>query len=170
MIANLPLVLPMSAGFKRYHSDHHRYLGHNVHDVDVPTETEAKLFCTTFGKLCWVFLQPFFYYLRPPFKNPKDISNHEIINIVIQFIADLLIIHIFGWKMFFYLIASGFLSTSLHPLGGERSNLTIQWAQRWCNPFPAQYISEHYMFHKDYETYSYYGPLNVFMFNLGYHK
>lgn len=111
----MPMMVPMSVTFKKYHQEHHRYMGIFCHsagnqsiyviltafsslfftpsknwaivfdnyikcfysageevlDTDIPTEFEARHFKHTFGKLLWVFLQPFFYASRPFLIYPK---------------------------------------------------------------------------------------------------
>lgn len=149
---NLPIGVPMSISFKKYHLEHHRYQGDEILDTDIPTALEGKLFATTFGKLCWVFLQPFFYSFRPFFVNPKPPNKLEVVNLVIQAIFDLIVFQYFGSRVLFgYLMLGSVMAMGFHPVAGH-------------------FISEHYMFAKGFETYSYYGPLNWVTFNVGYHN
>ncbi|KAM9014625.1 sphingolipid delta(4)-desaturase/C4-monooxygenase DES2 [Ara ararauna] len=150
VFANLPIGIPYSASFKKYHIDHHRYLGGDSLDVDIPTDFEGWFFCTPLRKLLWLFFQPLFYSLRPLYVNPKAITQMEIFNALAQFSIDLIIYYLWGLKPIIYLIAGSILCMGLHPISGH-------------------FIAEHYMFLKGYETYSYYGPLNWLTFNVGYH-
>ena len=151
MIANLPIGVPCTFSFKKYHLEHHRYQGQDVLDVDLPSEMETQLFTNTLTKFFWVILQPFFYTIRPLFVNPKPPQPMEIFNFVTQFAVDALIAYLLGAKALVYLIAGSLLGMGLHPVAGH-------------------FISEHYMFAKGFETYSYYGPLNMVTFNVGYHN
>ncbi|BFZ11810.1 hypothetical protein BsWGS_14849 [Bradybaena similaris] len=148
---NLPIAIPMSISFKKYHLDHHRYQGDSEKDVDIPSGLETRLFNRTFYKLIWVIMQPWFYGLRPFFINPKAISTLEISNISIQFVFNYFLYQYLGFKALTYLVIGSFMATGLHPMAGH-------------------FISEHYMYVKGYETYSYYGPLNWLTWNVGYHN
>lgn len=151
LIVNFPIGVPCAISFKKYHLEHHRYQGDEELDVDLPTQFEARMFFNTVTKFVWVVLQPFFYSLRPMFVNPKNPLPLEIVNMVLQFSVDALVVHYWGGKSLAFMIASSLLGMGLHPVAGH-------------------FISEHYMFAKGYETYSYYGPLNYVTFNVGYHN
>lgn len=150
-IANLPIGVPVSISFRKYHLEHHRYQGDAEKDVDIPSEFEGNMFRNSFSKVIWVILQPFFYTIRPLFMRPKPVMTLEIINLIIQLAFDAFVVYTMGGKSLVYLISGTFLATGLHPMAGH-------------------FISEHYMFQKGFETYSYYGPLNYLTFNVGYHN
>ena len=152
MCCNLPMAIPMSVTYKIYHSDHHRYLGHDSMDVDVPTRIECFLFRHPLTKCFWLLMHPAIHGIRPFFKSPKPPSKLEMINIVCQITFDVIILKYFGFKAFTYLVLGTFFGLGFHPLAGH-------------------FISEHYMFTKEHRqaTHSYYGPLNPILFNVGYH-
>ncbi|XP_074599557.1 delta4-sphingolipid-FADS-like protein ifc [Brevipalpus obovatus] len=175
MFANLPLAVPMSVSFKKYHLEHHRYQGDDVLDTDIPSKFETQVFTTTFRKLIWVILQPFFYSLRPLFVHPKKPTSHELTNLMVQLTFNAFIAYFCGLRMVGYLFFSNVLAMGMHPVAGH-------------------FISEHYIMFKSQdakeklqqgdliegvtvsggkilipETCSYYGPLNMLTFNVGYH-
>ncbi|KAL0305758.1 UNVERIFIED_CONTAM: Sphingolipid delta(4)-desaturase DES1-like [Sesamum radiatum] len=71
IFANLPIGVPMSVTFQKYHLEHHRFQGVDGVDMDVPSLAEAKLVRNVVTKSIWVVLQLFFYALRPLFLKPK---------------------------------------------------------------------------------------------------
>ncbi|KAI6183599.1 Sphingolipid 4-desaturase [Aphelenchoides bicaudatus] len=122
MFANLPIGVPISISFKKYHVEHHRYLSEDGLDTDLPTEFEAKFFTTPF----------------------------QIINAIVQIAYDIGILYFCGIKSLIYLVAGTFLA-----MGPHLSS--------------AHFISEHYAFNGEQETYSYYGVWNLVLYNVGYH-
>ncbi|CAF2860061.1 unnamed protein product [Rotaria sp. Silwood2] len=149
--ANLPLGIPASITFKKYHLDHHRFQGDIIYDTDIPTRLEVFLFSSRFGKLIFLILMPFLYSFRPIFILPKPLHLLELINLIIAFVFDSFMFYVFGIKTLLYFLLSTTLGLSLHPISGH-------------------FIAEHYVFKEGYETYSYYGPLNAITYNVGYHN
>jgi len=150
-LANLPLGVPYSVTFKKYHIDHHRYLAGDGLDTDLPTEWEGNFFTNGPLKLLWLFLNPLFYAFRPMIVRPKTPTHYEFKNWIVQIIFNVWIYQSFGGKAMAYLLIGTFLSLGVHPIAGH-------------------FIAEHYMFVKGVDTFSYYGPLNMLTFNVGYHN
>ena len=150
MLANLPLGIPMSVTFKRYHVEHHRFQGTDGYDTDLPTEFEGKFFHNTATKIIWLFCQSLFYAFRPMAVRPKAPTVLEFVNLLFQLVYDVFIFYHCGIKGVFYCVGGTILALGLHPMS-------------------AHFIAEHYMFKLGYETYSYYGPWNYITFNVGYH-
>lgn len=151
IFANLPIGVPMSVTFQKYHLEHHRYQGVDGVDMDIPSRAEAFLVRNAFTKSIWVILQLFFYALRPLFLKPKPPGLWEFVNLVVQAGLDVGVVYLWGWKALGYLLLSTFVGGGMHPMAGH-------------------FISEHYVFNPNQETYSYYGPLNLMTWNVGYHN
>lgn len=151
--ANLPHLLPSAVSFQRYHMKHHAFQGVYDLDADLPSQWEARLVGNSaFGKAVWLLLFPFFQVVRPPrLREIRMFDRWIVLNIVLQLLFDVAIYVCLGPRAFLYLLASFFFSVGLHPLG-------------------ARWIQEHYLLAPPQETYSYYGPLNLVAFNVGFHN
>ncbi|EKF36402.1 fatty acid desaturase, putative,sphingolipid delta 4 desaturase, putative [Trypanosoma cruzi marinkellei] len=149
---NLIVPIPYAMMFKSYHAEHHRYLGWELVDADVPTLLEVKLLSSYVGKFLFLTFQVFFYALRPCIIRRIELEKRHFINYVVQIVFDILVYKIFGLGPLMYYLLSTFLGTSWHPTAGH-------------------FISEHYVFRGDgrQETFSYYGPLNWITWMAGYH-
>lgn len=153
IIADIPNTLPSAVSFRSYHLKHHSYQGHYDLDADLASRWEAKLIGNSIiGKAIWELFFPVFQALRPPrLKEIKFMNLWTIINWIVVFGADALVIIFLGPVSFLYLFLSFFFSIGFHPLG-------------------ARWIQEHFLTKPPQETYSYYGVLNVPALNVGYHN
>ncbi|KAL1635471.1 sphingolipid delta-4 desaturase [Diplodia intermedia] len=169
--ANIPIGIPYSASFRPYHLTHHKSLGVDGLDTDLPTALEAVVLDSVLGKAFFATFQIFFYALRPMFVYQLPVSRIHLFNIGFQVAFDAALVKLAGsWHPFVYLLASSFLAGSLHPCAGH-------------------FIAEHYVFNNNDndnnnsndekktpvdapppETFSYYGPLNLLTYNVGLHN
>jgi len=151
VFANITTAVPHFSMFQRYHMEHHLYQGVIGVDTDVPTTYEGMLFTNSFRKILFVILMPLFYVIRPLLLKPKKPGLWEAINWSAVIAVDLAVFYMWGHKAILYFLASSLLGSGLHPVAGH-------------------FIAEHYVFIQGQETYSYYGPLNTVVFNVGYHN
>ncbi|MCJ1388793.1 hypothetical protein MMC18_001643 [Xylographa bjoerkii] len=165
VFANLPIGLPYSAAFRPYHLTHHKSLGVDGLDTDLPTALEAVFLDSLLGKAFFCTFQILFYALRPMLVYKLPLTSLHLFNIAAQLLFDYLLVTAFGPNPLIYLILSSFLAGSLHPCAGH-------------------FIAEHYVFNREAlasrgpaktdvplpETFSYYGPLNLLTYNVGLHN
>ncbi len=153
ILADIPNVLPSSVSFRSYHLKHHSFQGDYYLDADLASKWEAKLIGNSFiGKALWEVFFPVFQAVRTPrLKEIQFMNAWTLVNWIVVFGIDLLVIILFGWTSFLYLVFSFFFSIGFHPLG-------------------ARWIQEHFLIAPPQETYSYYGPLNIVVLNVGYHN
>ncbi|KAK9456221.1 fatty acid desaturase-domain-containing protein [Dipodascopsis uninucleata] len=160
IFANLPIGIPYSASFRPYHLIHHKHLGDTNFDTDLPTKLEAIVLRNVAGKAFFATFQIFFYAVRPMFVMKLPFTSLHLLNVLIQIAVDVVLVKSIGVNALLYFIMSSFLAGSLHPCAGH-------------------FIAEHYVFDPPKnmspnilppETYSYYGILNIFTYNVGLHN
>jgi len=151
LVANVPMVLPVAFTFHRYHLDHHKFLDVLGKDTDLPLPFEVRLVGhSTLRKLVWLALHPIVYIARGT-TFAKRPNAKEVLNVAFMVVIDVAIIFAFGPAALAYLAVSFYFAHGLHPVAGH-------------------FIHEHYTFAQTQETYSYYGPINLIAFNVGYHN
>ncbi|KAI1502813.1 sphingolipid delta-4 desaturase like protein [Biscogniauxia marginata] len=164
IVANLPIGIPYSASFRPYHLTHHKSLGVDGLDTDLPTALEAAFLDSILGKAFFCTFQIFFYALRPMAVYRVPFTWVSAVNVAAQACFDAVIIKTLGGQAMLYFLLSSFLAGSLHPLAGH-------------------FIAEHYVYETVTptqadpanrlpvpETFSYYGPLNFLTYNVGLHN
>lgn len=171
IFTNIPIGIPYLALFQPYHQLHHKFLGDEHLDTDLPTRWEGILLSNVLGKVFFATCQIFFYALRPMFITQIRFTYIHLLNILGQVVADTLIVKFMGIRALGYFIMSSFLAGLLHPCAGH-------------------FIAEHYVLNENNaprremdskrttiapellpaETYLYYGPLNRLTWNVGYHN
>jgi sphingolipid delta-4 desaturase len=147
---------------------HHKSLGVDGLDTDLPTSLEAFVLDSILGKAFFCTFQIFFYAIRPIAVFQIPMTWIHLFNIAAQLVFDAALVRLASPTALLYLLLSSFLAGSLHPLAGH-------------------FIAEHYVYEPVTpsqrgagpdspgdvpipETFSYYGPLNLLAYNVGLHN
>lgn len=172
IVVNLPIGIPYSASFQPYHQLHHKFLGDENLDTDLPTKVEGIIFSNLLGKVLFATCQILFYALRPMFITQIKFTYIHLLNVIYQIVIDILIVKNWGWYSLFYFLISSFLAGSLHPCAGhfiaehyvlnENNKPKSGDFDKKIGNIPKELLPE--------ETYSYYGSLNALTWNVGYHN
>jgi sphingolipid delta-4 desaturase len=154
IFTNLPIVFPCAIAFRNHHLNHHRHQGDLDADADLAGPIEARTVGrSSTGKLLWLF----FFFLIEGIVRPVRVrrATHfdywTLVNTLVEFTFLSVLFYFVGFKAVSYLVIASVFCLGLHPVG-------------------ARWIQEHYVIVPGQETYSYYGPFNLLMFNVGYHN
>ena len=176
VVANLPIGIPYSASFRPYHLTHHKSLGVDGLDTDLPTSLEAWFLDSVAGKAFFCTFQILFYALRPMMVYKLPLTWIHAFNIAAQVLFDYAIVTAFGARALAYFILSSFLAGSLHPCAGHfiAEHYVFAPYTQSCgltnSPKPAASTTKLASPTAPAETYSYYGILNLLTYNVGLHN
>lgn len=158
IVANFAIGVPYAMAFKGYHIEHHKFLGEDGIDTDLPSRLEAMILNNVAGKTFFATFQLLFYALRPGFIRSQKFTPWHAVNLIVVLGFDAALVHFAGWRAMLYLLVSSFFAGSLHPMA-------------------AHFIAEHYLMNPAepgsvhslaQETTSYYGWLNIFCYNVSH--
>lgn len=153
LLCNTTHIVPSGITFRYYHRQHHAYLNETYKDPDVPSVIEDTFFGhSMLGKATWLSFFSIFQTIRL-IRAPQPFEWATLANFVLNGLFTYGIMVNFGIHAVIFLLLSSFLSVGflLHPLG-------------------ARWIAEHWAVNPLQETYSYYGIINFFAFNIGFHN
>jgi sphingolipid 4-desaturase/C4-monooxygenase len=148
-VANVPMVAPIAESFHRYHLEHHSHLGSAGRDSDLPLPIEQTLIRGPISKTVWLFFYAIVYFARGVAYARRPTVG-EALNVTFMVAVNVALFQVVGPAGLGYLALSTFFGHGLHPVA-------------------AHFIHEHFLFEGVQETTSYYGPLNLVTFNVGYH-
>lgn len=152
IICNIGQGFPAAISFRKFHILHHNHMGEPDYDADLAFDKEAKWVKNSpLRKALWLLFFGIMESFRPLKLKASFWDGWVLLNLLFIIFTNILIYYFCGIKGLSFILLSTFFSVGLHPLG-------------------ARWIQEHFVFKKDQETYSYYGPLNKIQFNIGYHN
>lgn len=166
IVCNMAMIVPISEIFRQHHNIHHQTLGDISRDVDVPLRGEVKFVGNSrIWKALWLAFNIFVLPIRSMKKLPVVWGPFMVLNWVsgIGFGFYLLIYYP---PSFVYLMLGTVFSQSLHPANAR----AVQRHIRLFDDDRSEDLTDNVSVDKKkMNTFSYYGPMNAYTLNVGYH-
>ncbi|CDF38298.1 sphingolipid delta-4 desaturase [Chondrus crispus] len=155
---NVAMIVPISEIFRQHHSKHHRNLGNDEFDVDVPTDYEISLVGNSpLRKALWLMFNMIILPTRSMMRLPVIVDRFLVLNWV-ACISFGLSSFLYSRSTFLFFVLSLLNSQGLHPANTRQVQRHIYNGDknmRTTDDRPT--------------TYSYYGIGNWVTLNVGYH-
>ncbi len=147
IFANLPLLFPAAMDFRHKHLLHHAHLGEpDGTDTQAPGEWDFAFATSRLRTAVWHVIGPMVVTMKSSDKPTAWVW----LNIAANVVCSAALFMLLGWKGFVFLGISGLVAFGHHPVGVRR-------------------YGEHLTLREGQPTVSYYGPLNLLSFDVGYH-
>lgn len=157
IFTNIVLMIPLSEIFRQHHGMHHKNLGDEAFDVDVPSDFEIRVVgCSPLRKLFWLTFNMLILPARSLCKLPVHTDRFLVLNWVVSLGFGALTLF-FSRQSFLYLLLSFLQSQGFHPANAR------QVQRHLFDGDDAKRIVD------GPTTYSYYGWANLLTLNVGYH-
>lgn len=154
ILVNIVLVIPLFTYFKRHHRRHHKYLGNKEYDAEFPSAAEAHIFSRhTLLKYWWMFYNPILQHFRSASMGDgkKDwLTLEEFVNFASCLGFCWFLSHTGNEYIWTHLALSAFVALGTNMFG--------IWA-----------MVVHCLYFEKEGTISYYGWMNPWILNFGYH-
>jgi len=177
IMCNTVMLAPISEIMRQHHNIHHAQLGNMQRDVDVPVAFEVSwVGRSPLRKILWLFCGIIVLPVRSMMKLPVNWNRYVVLNWV-ACISFSMAIFFYSSPAFLYLLLGMFLSQSAHPANARQVQRHIRLREQLDHKvksgqqeFPsADTANEENVHTAKLNTYSYYGPMNIYTLNVGYH-
>jgi len=166
IMCNSVMIVPISEIFRQHHLIHHQTLGDIKTDVDVPMRAEVRFVGNSrLFKALWLCFNVFVLPIRSMQKLPVIWSPFMVLNWVSGIGFGIILLFVSPPSLV-YLMLGTILSQSIHPSNARQ-------VQRHLRQFKDDRADEATkdapLESRKMNTFSYYGPMNAFTLNVGYH-
>jgi sphingolipid delta-4 desaturase len=156
VLGNFATGIPYAELVRYFDAEHRAFYNSKVYrDPDKPGRFEREYVKGAGLKIAYLCAYPAVYLYRLLFRHSISFNRFLMFNIIWQSLFNMVILYSYGFMSLFYLLCSTYVG--MCPL----------------HPFAAHLLMQHNRLEKTLRktnTYSYYGIVNPFTFNAGYHR
>lgn len=157
--ANLVTGVPYSELVRHFSAEHLTFHNSRIYkDPEAPSELELTYVYGAGRKILYLIIYPVFYFHRLLFRHALVFTRYLVSSTVLQILFNLGVVYYLGFWSLVYILLSTYVGLSpLHPCAFH-----LLTSHHRC--------TDHIDLNSQTRTYSYYGFMNPFTLNAGYHR